>query len=107
MLFEERFDGRDLRLERVAQNGGLPCDGCAAEEHHAGEHARQHDADQRKAERVWPAHHLLQKVRHGRKGDAEQDACEDEEQGGGVGPGEQQEGRKSDNADAAHRDRPG
>ncbi len=88
VLFEERLHGDDLRFEGVAQNGGLPSDGRSAEEHDARQKAREHQTNQRKAQRVRAADHLFQKMRHGGEGDAKQHAGEHQKQRGRVIPGE-------------------
>ena len=107
LLLQEGFDVDELRLDGVAQHRGLLRDGGAAEKHHARQQARQHQADDREPQRMRQPDHAAEQVGHGIERDAEQHAGEDQEQRRGEIPGEQQQRRKRDDADAADRYRPG
>ena len=103
---QELLDGDQLRLDGVAQHGGLLRDGGAAEEDHAGQQRREHQADDGQPQRVRQLDHAAEHIGHGVERDAQQHAGEDQEQRRGEIPGEQQQRGKADDADAADRYRP-
>ena len=107
VLLEEGFDVDELRLDRVAQHGGLLRDGGAAEKDHARQQAGEHQADDRQPQRMRQPDDAAEQFGHGVERDAEQHAGEDQEQRRGEIPGEQQQRGEQHDADAADRDRPG
>jgi len=95
-----------LRFDRIAQHRCLLRDGGAAEENHAGQQPREHQADNCQPQRMRQAGNVAEQFGHGVERDAEQHSREDQKQRRGEVPGKQQQGCKCDDADAAHRYRP-
>jgi len=87
---QETLDADKLRLERVAQHGGLLGDGGAAEEYDAGQHARYRQAHDGQPQRMQEADATSEQVAHGVERHAEQHAGEDQKLCRGEIPGEQQ-----------------
>jgi hypothetical protein len=90
-----------LRLDRVAERRGLLHDSGPAEEDRARQQTRERQTDNGQPQRMRQPDNAAEPVGRGVERDAKQHSGKDQKQGCGEMPGEQQQGRKCDDADAA------